>query len=310
MVDITNIENTLNTTILGYEFSSPFFISPAARAGYAHPEAELNLMKAAGTGGIPYMVSLQQCPLAIVGNQLTHIKQVSGYSTLPLEDIAAVALPNQTWFSQIYFENNMTENQEVIRAAEKAGAKAFVWAVDSPGQPDRQRAARYDVGSANTEFIKNTWEKYDTFKSWTDLPIILKGIQTVEDARACVKHGVDAIILSNHGGRNLDSSPSSLEIALEIHNEDPDIFNQIEVLADGGIRYGTDALRLFALGVKAVGLGRPFMYSNVYGVEGVEKLVSIFHNSIKNDAANLGLAGLRDIDSTYVNWTPVPMWGA
>lgn len=86
----------------------------------------------------------------------------------------------------------------------------------------------------------------------TSLPIILKGIQNVEDARAAVDHGVPAIILSNHGARNLDGSPSSLEVAIEIHEQDPDIFTQTEVLADGGVRYGTDALRLLALGVKAV----------------------------------------------------------
>lgn len=140
----------------------------------------------------------------------------------------------------------------MLKAAETGGAKAVVWSVDSPGSPDRQRAARYDVSSANTEFVKNTWEVYDVYKNATSLPIVLKGIQNVQDARLAVNHGVPAIILSNHGGRNLDGSPSSLEIALDIYNNDPDIFNQIEVLADGGVRYGTDALRLLALGVKAV----------------------------------------------------------
>lgn len=138
----------------------------------------------------------------------------------------------------------------------------------------------------------------------TSLPIILKGIQTVADARAAIEHGVPAIILSNHGGRNLDGSPSSLEIALEIYNEDPSIFSQIEVLADGGIRYGTDALRLLALGVKAVGLGRPFMYSNVFGLEGVKKAVQIMRAELMNDAANLGVPDIKAIDATYVDWTP------
>jgi len=86
---------------------------------------------------------------------------------------------------------------------------------------------------------------------------------TVEDAQAAVKAGAKAIILSNHGGRQVDGAPSSLEVALEIHEEDPDLFNQIEVYADGGVRYGTDVLKLLALGVKAVGLGRPFVCLNV-----------------------------------------------
>lgn len=141
----------------------------------------------------------------------------------------------------------------------------------------------------NTQFVKNTWEVLETYRNWTSLPIILKGIQNVQDARLAVDHKVPAIILSNHGGRNLDGSPSSLEIALEIYNNDPDIFNQIEVLADGGVRYGTDALRLLALGVKAVGMGRPFMFANVFGLEGVEKVASLMKNGLMNDAANLGL---------------------
>lgn len=137
--------------------------------------------------------------------------------------------------------------------------------------------------------MKNTWEVLDTYRNWTSLPIILKGIQNVQDARLAVTHNVPAIILSNHGGRNLDGSPSSLEIALEIYQNDPSIFDEIEVLADGGVRYGTDALRLLALGVKAVGLGRPFMYANVFGAGGVAKVASLMKDGLMNDAANLGL---------------------
>lgn len=244
--------------------------------------------------------------------QVTHhdqTKQVSSYSSLPLEDIAAVALPNQTFFSQVYFTLNDTQNKALLQKSERSGAKAVVWAIDSPGSPDRQRAARYDVGSANTQFVKNTWEVYQQYRNWTTLPIVLKGIQNVADARAAVDHGVKAIILSNHGGRNLDGSPSSLEVALEIFNNDPDIFDQIEVLADGGIRYGTDALRLLALGVKAVGMGRPFMFSNVFGEEGVKKIIALMRNGLMNDAANLGLGDLKSINSSYVDWTPSPFWG-
>lgn len=221
-----------STTILGYQFDSPFFISPCAAAIYGNPEAEMGLVQGAAYGNIPYIVS--------------------GYSSLPLATITAAAADNQTLFSQIYFTTDDATNLALIKAAEDAGSKAVVWSVDSPGSPDRQRAARYSVSSANSAFVKNTWEVYDIYKNATSLPIVLKGIQNVQDAKLAVAHGVPAIILSNHGGRNLDGSPSSLEIALDLYNDDPDIFNQIEILADGGVRYGTDALRLLALGVKAV----------------------------------------------------------
>ena len=207
-------------------------------------------------------------------------------------------------FSQIYFGNNDTYNTEQIRLAEAAGAKAIVWAVDSPGSPSRQRSARYGVGSANTVFLSNSWDRYKTLQAQTKLPLVLKGIMTAADARTAVRQGVKAIILSNHGGRNLDGSPSSLEVALEIYQNDPSVFKQIEVLADGGIRYGTDALRLLSLGVKAVGVGRPVMFSNVFGEEGVTKALSIIKDEIMNDAANLGVANIKKIDATYVQWTP------
>lgn len=164
----------------------------------------------------------------------------------------ANATEDQVVFSQLYFSGNESTNIAEIKASEAAGAKAIVWSVDSPGSPDRQRAARYAVTSSNDAFVKNTWELYDIYRNATSLPIVLKGIQNVEDARAAVDHGVPAIVLSNHGARNLDGSPSSLEVALEIYENDPEIFSQIDVLADGGVRYGTDALKLLALGVKAV----------------------------------------------------------
>lgn len=122
---------------------------------------------------------------------------MSGYSSLPYNTIAAAAGENQILFSQIYFTTNDTANLELIKSAEASGAKAVVWSVDSPGSPDRQRAARYAVTSANDEFVKNNWDVYDEYKNATSLPLVLKGIQNVQDAKLAVEHGVPAIILSN-----------------------------------------------------------------------------------------------------------------
>jgi isopentenyl diphosphate isomerase/L-lactate dehydrogenase-like FMN-dependent dehydrogenase len=140
------------------------------------------------------------------------------------------------------------------------------------------------------------------------LPIIPKGIQTVEDAREAVKNGAKAIFLSNHGGRQLDTSPSALEVALEIYQEEPKIFKQVEVYADGGVRYGIDVLKLLALGVRAVGVGRPFMYANAYGVDGVAKAIDILKYELLNDAANLGVGDLKKIGPEFVNWKTTNQW--
>jgi isopentenyl diphosphate isomerase/L-lactate dehydrogenase-like FMN-dependent dehydrogenase len=282
MVDITNIESTFETTILGYNFSAPFYISPCARAGLANPEAERGLIKGAAEGGILYMPAL--------------------YASLSIEKIAEARAENQTTFQQVYLDSNDTATQIIFDRAKAAGNKAIVFTVDSAADGNRHRAARYGVGSADSSYSYITWEYYNKIQNMTDLPIIVKGIMTAEDARAAVAHGAPAIILSNHGGRQLDGSPSGLEVAFEIHEEAPEVFKQIEVYADGGVRYGTDVLKLLALGVKAVGVGRPFMYANAYGAEGVAKAIALLKREIAMDAGNLGVGSLKEINASYVSF--------
>ncbi|PSN61080.1 (S)-2-hydroxy-acid oxidase [Corynespora cassiicola Philippines] len=289
MVDITDIESSLPTTILGHNFSAPFFISPCARAGYAHEDAELNLVKGAAAGDILYMPAL--------------------YASKSIEDItAAKGNSSQVLFQQVYLTDNDTETQQLFSRIEESGSKAIVLTVDSAADGNRHRAARYGVGSADSSYSYLTWDLYHRLSNMTTLPIIPKGIQTVEDARLAVDNGVKAFMISNHGGRQLDTTPSSLEVALEIYNEDPEIFQQVEVYADGGVRYGADVLKLLALGVRAVGLGRPFMFSNVYGAEGVKKAVDLLKHEIAIDAANLGVADLKEIGPQYVNWKSTNLW--
>ncbi|KAH8730968.1 hypothetical protein GQ44DRAFT_605842 [Phaeosphaeriaceae sp. PMI808] len=290
LVDITNIDSSFSTTILGHKFSAPFFISPCARAGYAHPEGEVGLVKGAAKGDILYMASL--------------------YSSRNRKDIyAARGNSSQVLFQQVYLDDpSLNVTQKLFQDIEADGAKAIVLTVDSPGDGVRHRAARSGVGSANTGYSFFTWEFYQTLQGMTKLPLIPKGIQTVEDAREAVKQGCKAIFLSNHGGRQLDGSPSALEVALEIYQESPEIFTQTEVYADGGVRYGTDVLKLLALGVRAVGVGRPFMYANVYGAEGVARAVEILKYELANDAANLGVGDLKQIGPQFVNWKSTNAW--
>ena len=289
MVDITKIESSLPTTILGHNFYAPFFIAPCARGGLAHPDGELNLVKGAGAGDILYMPSL--------------------YATKSIDDIyAAKANTSQVLFQQVYLTDDINETAELFAKIKKLGAKAIVLTVDSAADGNRHRAKRYGVGSADSSYSYLTWDLYRQMSNLTSLPIIPKGIQTVDDARLAVKNGAKAIYLSNHGGRQLDTTPSSLEIALEIYEEEPEIFKQVEVYADGGVRYGADALKLLALGVHAVGLGRPFMLSNVYGVDGVKKAIDIMKHEVAIDAANMGVGDLKQIGPEYVNWKSVNQW--
>lgn len=138
----------------------------------------------------------------------------------------------------------------------------------------------------------------------TTLPVIPKGIQTVEDALLAVSHGAPGIYLSNHGARQLDTSQSPLEVAIEIHVNAPEVFQKLDVLADGGVRYGTDILKLLALGVRAVGVGRPFMYANSWGREGVAKAIALMKEELAIDAANLGVSDLKKLDVRSVGFLP------
>lgn len=285
MRDILEIEDTMPTQILGYNFSAPFFISPAARGDLGNPkEMEKGIVKAAYDEDILWVPSL--------------------LASMSVEEIAAEKPKDQVMFQQLYLDDprNDTEFLGYVKRFEAAGQKAIVLTVDSPGDGDRTRGARYDMGSANIGRTYLTWDVYKHLRNLTSLPIILKGIQTVEDAQLAIENGAQAIFLSNHGGRQVDGSPSSLEVALEIHQLAPEIFSQTEVLADGGVRYGTDVLKLLALGVKAVGVARPFMYANCYGYEGVKHGIQMLKTELFNSAANLGIRDFHHMSSNMVKW--------
>ncbi|KAI4724829.1 hypothetical protein E4T49_07421 [Aureobasidium sp. EXF-10728] len=285
--DNSKIESTFTTSILGHNFSAPFYISPCARGALGNERAELGLVEGAYQGDILYIPS--------------------DFSSLPLKELAAARPSNgsQVMWQQVYLDaSNDTATKAHFKEIEESGARAIVFTVDSAGPGVRHRAQRYSAGSADADYSAFTWQYYQKLQNFTRLPVVIKGIQTVEDAKMAVKYKAPAIVLSNHGGRNLDGSPSGFEVALEIHQEAPEIFQQIEVYADGGVRYGSDVLKMLALGVRAVGLGRPFMYANVYGTEGVAKAVELLKAEIASDAAHLGLSSIKDIGPQYFKWTP------
>jgi isopentenyl diphosphate isomerase/L-lactate dehydrogenase-like FMN-dependent dehydrogenase len=280
-----HVNTTLTTTILGYNFSAPIFISPAAApgaiGGYVPEKRELGLLKGAYTRDILYIPAM--------------------YAEMsPLEMARAKSGADQVLFQQFYAENNRTFNQEFLKGIEQAGPKAIVWTIDSPADGPRIRNERYTL-PATTATKAFSWETYNELKTMTTLPIVPKGILTVEDAKKAVELGAPAIILSNHGARHLDSAPSPLQVALAIREEAPEIFSRTDVLADCGVRYGSDALKLLALGVKAVGMGRPFMYANIYGQAGVERAIDLLRTEIILDGINLGLTDMKQLNASWVS---------
>lgn len=134
----------------------------------------------------------------------------------------------------------------------------------------------------------------------TDLPIAVKGIQCWEDAALCLHYGVHPW-LSNHGGRQLDSAPSAVDVLVEIRRNCPEVFEKCEVLVDGGVERGSDIVKALALGAKAVGLGRAFLYSLVFGEAGVSKAARILKHEIETTMALLGVQRISELNPSYVS---------
>ncbi|KAL9109573.1 MAG: hypothetical protein Q9227_005753 [Pyrenula ochraceoflavens] len=275
------------TSILGHEFDAPLFISPAATpgpvGGYVPKDRELGLIQGANTGNILFIPAL--------------------YAEMGIGEIAKAKGPGQVTFQQLYAQHNMSFNQGVLDAAKQAGSKAIVWTIDAAADGAWVRGARFTLPPRTDakDVTTFTWDFYKQLKSMTDLPIIPKGITSVEEARMAVSMGAPAFIISNHGARHLDGAPSALQVALSIHDEAPEIFQKVEVLADGGVRYGSDIVKLLALGCRAVGLGRSFLYANIYGTPGVERAIKLLKDEILLDLINLGVTDMKQLNASYVS---------
>lgn len=287
MIDVSKVNTTLGRSILGHQFTAPFFIAPNSYAGEVHPDGEAGIVKAAYNEGILYVPSRT--------------------TRLPIDELAASKPDSsQVLFQQVYLDDNDTETKRVFRELEDAGMKAIVFTADAPVNGNRHRQHRFPIGPPDPDVYNAfTWDFYERIKTFTNLPIVIKGVQTIEDVRLAIQHGAPGVYISNHGGRQLDGSRSPLEVAIEIHKEEPELFQQIDIFADGGVRYGIDVLKLLALGVKAVGVGRPFTYSNTFGEAGVRHALQLLKREVSLDAANLGVPDVGKINSSYVSFPSV-----
>jgi isopentenyl diphosphate isomerase/L-lactate dehydrogenase-like FMN-dependent dehydrogenase len=285
----------LQTSVLGDPVSMPILIAPVAGQGIAHPDGECATARAAGDVGTLMVVSTD--------------------STLSLEDVAQAAR-GPLWF-QLYIYT-YDEARQLIRRAEEAGYEAIVLTVDAPRLGRRERDLRNDFqtyninkfegafkGNANhlmgrsageeaRQYIGDTltWEVISWLRSETKLPLILKGIVTAEDAELALEHQVDAIIVSNHGGRQLDGTIASIDALPSVLST---VAGRCEVYLDGGIRRGTDILKALSLGARAVLIGRPVIWGLAAdGQEGVRAVLEILHDELE---LAMILAGCPTVES-------------
>jgi isopentenyl diphosphate isomerase/L-lactate dehydrogenase-like FMN-dependent dehydrogenase len=284
-VDVTKASTS--TTLLGQPLSTPLYVSPAAMARLAHPDGEAGIAR-----GISRFGAMQL---------------VSHNASMSPEQIVADAAPGQVFGWQLYVQTNRAKSEAMLARIgkmkdkykfivltldapvpskrehdERAGIEAQL-VVESSKPPGQEKKPDANSGVGKQLFFGTaadlTWE---TTLPWlaehTDLPIVLKGIQTHEDAYLAARYArlhpgtVKGIILSNHGGRSLDTSPPAVHTLLEIRKYCPEVFETIEVWVDGGIRRGTDVVKALCLGAKAVGVGRAALWGlGAGGWKGVDR---------------------------------------
>lgn len=303
------LRNVLNvdyqTSILGYKTKAPFFISPTAMARLAHPDGELALARAAANEGI--------------------IQCISSNASYTLRSIISAAPPDQPFFFQLYVNSDRQKTIELLKTAKDLGVKAVFVTVDAPVPGKREadeRAAQAvkiksaisggesskdkkgsGLGRLMAQYIDKSlcWEDLAWIREACGVPIILKGVQTAEDVKKAVSYGVDGVLLGNHGGRSLDGSQASILVLLELRKVCPEVFSSLEVYVDGGFERGSDILKAIALGATAVGIGRPYLYSLVYGQEGAEHLTQILKDEIETSMRLCGITSLEEATSKLVN---------
>lgn len=303
LIDVKNIN--LSTTMLGSKTRLPIYISATALGKLGHKDGEVVLTKAAHSKGI--------------------IQMMPTLASCSLDEMIDAAQPGQPQWFQLYVNQNRDISKKLVQHAEKRGVKALFITVDAPQLGRREKDMRVkfvddapevqkskgvkrDEGAARaiSTFIDPAlkWSDIAWFKSITKMKIVLKGIQTGSDAVLAAKSGVDGIVVSNHGGRQLDTVRSGIEILEEVMFElrKAGYDKSIEVFVDGGFRRASDVFKALALGAKGIGMGRPFLYAmGSYGQEGVEKLIDLFEDELTMTMRFMGTTSIRSIKRKMID---------
>ncbi|MBO0801188.1 MAG: alpha-hydroxy-acid oxidizing protein [Blastocatellia bacterium] len=297
----------IDVSLLGSRASLPVLIAPTAFHRLAHAEGECATARAAASAETIMIVSMA--------------------ATVAIEEIAAasraVAGEDASLWFQLYLQPDLGFTESIIRRAEEAGCRALIVTVDSPVLGQREGNLRNSLTDLPAGmFCENmrecapakgqgfmpvrkfefspefSWDHIDWLRKTTSLPIALKGILHPDDAVLAVEHGASAVIVSNHGGRQLDTAPATIEALPAIAEA---LTGVVPLLLDGGIRRGTDILKALALGAGAVMIGRPVLWGlAVAGEDGVRKVLEILRAEFVNALALCGCSTLKEVNRGLV----------
>jgi isopentenyl diphosphate isomerase/L-lactate dehydrogenase-like FMN-dependent dehydrogenase len=279
LVDVS--ARKLATTVLGTEVSFPVLVAPMAFQGLAHPDGEQAMARGAAAAGT--------------------VMCLSTLSTVSLEEAAGAAPGGARWF-QLYWGPDRSQTQGLAERAVAAGYSAIVVTVDLPevGRRERDLRTGFETPASLSDVTDNslTWRDLEWLRAHTPLQILVKGILTAEDAVLATEAGVDGIVVSNHGGRQLDGVAASLDALPEVVEAAGD---RVELLLDGGVRRGTDVVKALALGARAVLVGRAALYGlAVDGADGVERVLGLLREEVELALALCGCPSPEDVTRAHV----------
>jgi isopentenyl diphosphate isomerase/L-lactate dehydrogenase-like FMN-dependent dehydrogenase len=306
-VDVSRID--LSTELFGMKLASPIVLCPVGSQKAFHVEGEIAAARAAKSKG--------------------HLQILSTQSSSSVEDVIK-ARGGPIWF-QLYTTNNFDVTTRLVKRAEAAGCPAVAVTVDLPAGRNTETATRlrlldnrvcancHIVGPGgfpqggqgtkpmfagiNTQGLgitspSLTWDFIKRLKDVTKMKVVIKGLETREDAVLAVDNGADGIIVSNHGGRATETGRGTIEALPEVVQA---VAGRIPVLVDGGVRRGTDVFKALALGASAVGIGRPYLWGlSVFGQQGVERVLDIVNNELRLAMVGCGTRSLKEITSASI----------
>jgi len=301
--DATKVD--MRVELFGTIYNSPIFLCPTGGDKAFFPEGELAVARAAKAHGTLFFLST--------------------VTSTAVEDVNK-ALGRPVWY-QLYAPNSWDACEKILRRVESAGCSVIALTVDnttgrnsetflrtrpkdvsqctachaSANGPSPQERPMYDginMTGVKTMDPAMDWAFVDQLRKFWKGKLIIKGIDTREDARLCVEHGADAILVSNHGGRATETLRPTIEALPEVVTE---IGSRVPVFVDGGVRRGTDVFKALALGAKAVGIGRPYLWGlGAFGQAGVDRVLEILQGELKLVMGNCGTQKLSEINRDYV----------
>jgi 4-hydroxymandelate oxidase len=301
LVDVSRVE--LGTEIFGVSWDTPIFLCPVGGQRMFHREGEVAVARAAAAKRTVQVLS------TATSATLEEVVQAGG---------------SAPWY-QLYMPAQWDGTERLVRRVESAGCPVIVWTIDLLGGRNletAERARRTDTGACTACHTSArggrsldelpmlsgipggmnppaaTWDDIRRLRKLTSLKLVLKGIETPEDARLAREHGVDAIIVSNHGGRALESNRSTIEALGDVVDA---VGARMPVLVDGGFRRGTDVFKALALGARAVGIGRPYVWGlAAFGQPGVERVLDILRAELQLTMRQCGTPSIGHITRAFI----------